>query len=464
MKPHFATPELPDADYSEGDKLIKVAEALYQPAELSHPIVLDEWQKWIIRRVLAKRPDGQWHHRINLVSIPRQNGKSVLGALLALYYLILHVPGPQVVSLASTVQQSGIVFQRLLWSIQNSPALRKRLRKATETRGMATLDGGYYRVLPSIGANLQGLALSGVVLDEAHIVNEGTFDAILIGTGQRDMSQVFIITTAGDHNSKLLKRLYEMGDDGHIGAYIWQGDPNADYDDPEIVKQQLERANPALADGRMNMDRAVEEWNLLPRTDGLRYRMNIWTEEASLRMIDANAWANAIGDGPKQDRNLIFSVDRTTDWNYVSVTAHEFDNGQHRAELVASVPALNLETLNTLLKSLARYSPQAYVFDASQLSSAGKRLRDQGFTVFNLSQNEVINAVSLALARLEQGKISVAQNDLLSHQALRAKKEKRRDGFRISRETEIGSDAFSALVYGVYVSEYLAGKELQVFL
>ena len=466
MEPHFATPELPDPDYSEGDKLIKVAEALYQPAELQRPIMLDDWQKWVLRRVLAKRPDGQWHHRINLVSIPRQNGKSVLGALMALYFTLLHEPGPQVISLASTTQQASIVFNRLLWSINNSPTLRRRLKKATETRGIATLDGGNYRVLPSISANLQGLALSGVILDECHIVNEETFDAILIGTGQRDLSQIFIITTAGDSESTLLKRLYEMANQGDIGGYIWQADDNANFDDPEVVREQLIKANPSLADGRMSIDRAVEEWNILPRDEGLRYRMNIFTDLHEERFIEPYTWAGTLKGGVESERNLVFSVDRSADWAWVSITAHSYDpNGVHKAELVASLPDMRLEALNSVLAGLARFSPQAYVFDAQSLSAAGKRLRDQGFIVYNLTHNEIVNASSLAYARLKAGKVWVQPNDLLTAHALNAKKAKKADGYRIRKgDGDQSVESFTALVNGIFVSEMLAGKALQIFL
>ena len=52
------------------------------------PLVLREWQKELIRHIFAHDETGQLKHRINLVGMPRKNGKSALGSVLALYSLI----------------------------------------------------------------------------------------------------------------------------------------------------------------------------------------------------------------------------------------------------------------------------------------------------------------------------------------------------------------------------------------
>ena len=55
-------------------------------------LVLTDWQKWLLRSVLERYPDdhpepskaGRLRYKQVVISMPRKNGKSLLGALLAL--------------------------------------------------------------------------------------------------------------------------------------------------------------------------------------------------------------------------------------------------------------------------------------------------------------------------------------------------------------------------------------------
>jgi phage terminase large subunit-like protein len=47
-------------------------------------IVVRPWQRQILRHLLARRLDGRYWHRTGLVGVARKNGKSAIGAGLAL--------------------------------------------------------------------------------------------------------------------------------------------------------------------------------------------------------------------------------------------------------------------------------------------------------------------------------------------------------------------------------------------
>lgn len=94
--PGTYTRPVENPDYSEGDRLIKLAEAVFR-FEQSDEMRLDEWQKWLVREVLQKYPAGhelagELVYKQVVVSMGRQNGKTVLGAVFALYGLILMIP------------------------------------------------------------------------------------------------------------------------------------------------------------------------------------------------------------------------------------------------------------------------------------------------------------------------------------------------------------------------------------
>ncbi len=71
--PVFYPPERDDLDFSEGERLITLAETVYKTPE-GGLITLDDWQKWVVMRVLAKvgGPDGPFRYRQSVVSMGRQ--------------------------------------------------------------------------------------------------------------------------------------------------------------------------------------------------------------------------------------------------------------------------------------------------------------------------------------------------------------------------------------------------------
>ena len=166
--------------YTDGDKLIELVKVAWKSAEHPDGIELDEWQKWLLRHVLERYPNdhplypGQLRYRQVVISMGRQNGKSLLGAILGVYGLLLHQQGAQVISIASSTEQARIIYSRVLFTILNNDYLRKRFKKATEQRGIVTLDGsGRYDVRAAKESALQGIPMSLCLFDELHIAKRG---------------------------------------------------------------------------------------------------------------------------------------------------------------------------------------------------------------------------------------------------------------------------------------------------
>ncbi len=111
--------------------------------------------------------------------MPRKNGKSLLGALFALYGLLLHEPAPEVISVAASADQAKIVYRRLKHQVDSSELLAHFFSKSTEHRGLWTKDGtGIYKVIAAKVATAQGLHPSLVVFDELHVANEDVWTAM----------------------------------------------------------------------------------------------------------------------------------------------------------------------------------------------------------------------------------------------------------------------------------------------
>lgn len=453
--PSHAPPEEPDLDYSEGEQLIKVFEATYSTPE-SDSIQLDDWQRWLFKQVLAKRPNGEYRHRVNIISMGRQNGKSLTGAAFALHGLLLQGKGRDVVSIASTTDQARIIFSRTSYAIDNSPILRRNIKKATEARGLRTNQGSTYKVMASRGSGLQGYSVSTAICDELHLLPEEAFDSLLIGIGQRPNSQIVGVTTAGDDSSTLLKRLYAQGKRNEIGFFLWEAPEDG------TMEEKLIAANPAIASGRFPMKRALEEANLLPEIDRNRYRFNKFVAGVGEPWLSNDIWANALATqgGPRGRSGLVIGVDRTPDWSWVSFTAVEYDSdqGTHRIELLASLQEPRQQTIINTIQRLARYA-DAFVFDSYAMSTIGKRVKDLGYPVWMLNGSEINQAHSLAYARFLQEKISIERNDLLTFQALAAQKVHKNDGYRLDKKSEHGTDALTAMIMGLFVAESIGDRQ-----
>ncbi|MFD6309087.1 terminase large subunit domain-containing protein, partial [Streptomyces sp. NPDC060223] len=283
--PGTYTRPLSDDFPSAGDKLTRLVELAWKSPENPKGLSLDPWQRWLIRHVLETYPDdhptypGQLRYRQVVVSMGRQNGKSVLGAIFGLFGLLQHTAGPHVISVASTADQARIIYNRVLYVIQGNASLQSRFKKTTETRGIVTKSGaGRYEVKASKGGALQGLPISMGLYDEVHITKPEMWTAMVLGTAQRANGMVLGITTAGDDESVLLKSLYEKGrraaagDESleRFGFFLWEAPEGAKVDDPDA----LIAANPSLACGRMDLEQTQNDVRTLPEMDARRYRLN----------------------------------------------------------------------------------------------------------------------------------------------------------------------------------------------
>ena len=91
MPREFPDDEDIEWDYAQADLLIELAEHVVLSPDTGKPITLLPWQKWLLREVLARHPDtGRLRHRVVVVSVGRQNGKSLIGAVLSLWGMAAH--------------------------------------------------------------------------------------------------------------------------------------------------------------------------------------------------------------------------------------------------------------------------------------------------------------------------------------------------------------------------------------
>jgi phage terminase large subunit-like protein len=462
--PTLHTQPLSDEFVTDGDKLLEVIDLAWQSPE-DRDFELDDWQRWLIRAVLERYPDdhpkypGELRYKQVVISMGRQNGKSVLGGIFGLYGMFLHGPGPEVISVASSREQADIIFQRVRYVIANNPAMSKRY-KTTTTRGIRSrIDDkpGSYLVKAGKEDALQGVTISLCLFDEIHICKPETWDAVVFGTSARKDGMVLGITTAGDSNSTLLKRLYERGrlaavgeEDERFGFFLWEAPEHLDVADPDA----LIAANPAVASGRIPLEQELSNIKNMPEEQARRYRLNQFVSSEAA-WLEQSKW-HALETGPLPHTNdVVFAVDRAENWRAATITASVKHDGKVYTAVVASVSNPDLDWLEAMCVDLwSRFGGMGFVMESATLKPLCDRLRDQGIKSEYLTQGQMANVSATVYSLVINGVVVHAGDPLLTSQVPKGVAKNIGEGWRISRKDSVGDvDALLATVMGIYAAE-----------
>lgn len=169
------------------------------------PISLEPWQVFILSTVFGwVKPDGKRRFRRSYIEVPRGNAKSTLSSALALYMLAADGEGgAEVYSLATTRDQARIVFGDAQTMARRSAGFRSRFAVNVGAHNMHVLaSGSKFEALSAEGSTLDGLNIHFGCVDELHAHKTRTvYDVVETGTGKRDNSLLWVITTAGSNRA-----------------------------------------------------------------------------------------------------------------------------------------------------------------------------------------------------------------------------------------------------------------------
>ena len=451
---HYTEP-LSEDFTTDGDKIINIVQALWRlPEKHDQLLVLTDWQKWLIRSVLERYPDnypepskaGRLRYKQVVISMPRKNGKSLLGALFAMYGMLLHEPAPEVISVAASSDQARIVYKRLKHQVDSSELLGHFFTRSTEHRGLYTKDEqGIYKVVAANAATVQGLHPSMVVFDELHVAKEDVWTAMALGSATRPDGLTIGITTAGDDTSTLLKNLYERGaraidgdeDLERFGFFCWEAPKGCSINDEQAVRN----ANPQLASGILDWEAVKNELATMPVPDARRYRLNQFVSSMNA-WIPVGAWVNLENGRPNTPQ--VFAIERTSGWEFCSiVTAELLENGNTATELVASFNNTNIDEVVKACMKLAKYG-KPFIMDSNVLDDLGIALKQKGLRVQMTSNKDLILASNNAYSRIVNKEIVHPKDDIVSMQMQRAVRKNSGDSWRIARK-DSGTDIDSAV-------------------
>jgi phage terminase large subunit-like protein len=463
--PTVWTKPLSDDFPTDGEKLSELVKVAWRSPENPEGIELDQWQDWLLKHVLERYPEGhelagQLRYRQVVISMGRQNGKSLLGGILGVYGLLLHQrSGAQVLSLASSIDQARIIYNRVLFVILNNPYLSKRFKKASESRGIVTADGtGRYDVKPAKEGALQGIPISLCLFDELHLAKQGMWGAAVLGTAQRRDGMVIGITTAGDQNSETLIDLYKTGHQAangdpeleRFGFFVWEAPKHAKVTDPEALKQ----ANPSIAAGRIPIDEVLSDMKTLPEHEARRYRLNQFISGTVQSWIANDIFRKAATKVSPDQTGGVFAVDITKNWEHATIAYANQVGDEHHTELVQTFVNTNETQLyNRLVQLYEKHVPRAIALDDRALPGLGKRLKMAGIPTYQLWTKEMSAACSVVYALLSTGRGRHNNDPLLIAQSPNGVAKYSGETWLISRKESTGDiDALMATIMALYVS------------
>ena len=268
------------------------------------PFKLLPWQEKIIRDVFGTvREDDPTMRQYTTayIEIPKKQGKSELGAAIALNMLANDGEWKaEVYSCASDRQQAAIVFDVAVDMVRQSPALMKRIKIIPSMKRMVYQPtGSIYQVLSSEVATKHGLNVSACIFDELHTQpTRALYDVMTQGSGDaRKQPLWFFLTTAGtDRNSicwevhqKALDIIEGRKIDPRFYPVIFGLPDDADW----TSEENWHRANPSLGH-TITIDKVRDAFRKAQETPAdenqfRQLRLNQWVKQ-SIRWMPMDKW------------------------------------------------------------------------------------------------------------------------------------------------------------------------------
>ena len=297
----------------------------------------------------------------------RQNGKSTLAQVLALFFL--YVRGVAlVIGTAQNLDIAEEVWAGAVDIAEDVPELAEEIERINKTNGKKALElyGGYrYKVQAANRRGGRGLSGDLVIMDELREHQTwAAWGAITKTTLARKYAQVWALSNAGDATSVVLRHLRYMahvalgnpdqlanvlgdpadGDDQpqtdeSLGVFEWSAPPGCALDDEDGIAQ----ANPSL--GHTITMRAI--LSALRTDPEWVYRTEVlcqWEERLTEGPFPKGAWEAGLDPNSHiaEDADLTWCIDVAGDRSHAHIAvAGEREDGNLHGEIAATRPGVD---------------------------------------------------------------------------------------------------------------------------
>lgn len=363
----------------------------------SYGLVLDAFQENVLEGAMGERADGAWSAKQIGVSLPRQNGKGAIIEARELAGLLLFGEQTMIHS-AHEIRTSQVGFQRIKAYFDNYDDLRRKVASigsAVAREYIRLRTGQELKFVTRSKSAIRGFSADCLLLDEAQILTDQSWEAILYTVSARPNHQIWLLGTPPLNLSDgiVFDRFRNRGLEGkdHRSAWFeWSAPPQCDLDDP----MSWAAANPALG-GRVSYDNVIAERAVASDEGFARERLGMWSDVSSQRVISADSWA-AVAQSNLVDRGgevaVAFDVSPNRSTATIASAAWTVD-GLPYVDVVESRRGEPDWGVQRFVDICQRHDVRAVVIDgASAAFSLVDILRQRGLTV------TVTNARQMAAA------------------------------------------------------------------
>lgn len=283
-------------------------------------ITLLPWQRWLLIHALELRPDGLYRYRTVVVLVARQNGKTLVMMVLALWHI--YVRGSKtVIGTAQDLTNAEKAWGEAVEMAQGVPELEEEIARIVEQRGQKSLmleSGEQYRVAAASRRGARGFTGDLVLLDELR--EHQSWDAWSSSTKTtlaRAEAQVWCLSNAGDATSIVLRYLRTL-------AHQALGWPDGNDDEP-VLGDAGDLAQEDLDDGD---SLGLFEWSAPPGC--ARNDRDAWAQANP--SLNHTITERAIAAAMRTDPVSVFLVEVLCRW-LSTADAGPFPEGKWQATL-----------------------------------------------------------------------------------------------------------------------------------
>jgi phage terminase large subunit-like protein len=249
---------------------------------------------------------GFRRYRIAYIEIPKKNGKSAMCSGLALYLLAAdEEPGAEVYCAAADRDQAGIVYREASAMAKSCKILKDYIHASDSIKNLALPStNSFLRAISRESTTAEGLNIHGLIFDELHAQKtRDLWDTLRYGGASRDDPMIISITTAGYDRESICWEQHDYAckvrdgiiQDDTFFPYIRAAEEGDDWTDPEVWK----KANPSWKETFSEED-FLQAFNEAKESSAKensfkRYRLNIWTEQAT-RWLKMASWDKCAGE------------------------------------------------------------------------------------------------------------------------------------------------------------------------
>jgi hypothetical protein len=393
---------VPSCVRSSGDEAVELARMA--------GLTLDGWQEFVLAQSLGETEAQRWAAFEVGLSCARQNGKNEI--LVARELAGLFLLGERLlIHTAHEAVTSNEAFRRLLDVIEDTPSFMRRVKDIKKGKGQEGLElknGQRIQFKTRTKSAGRGFTADLLVLDEAMIIPESSYGALLPTLSARPNSQIWFTGSAVDK---------EVHEDGVVFARVRergiQGDPSLAYfefsapgDNPSVMSDdELDSldnwalANPGLG-VRISADHVGKERRSMdPRTFAVeRLGVGDWPRTDGLDgvVITPEDWARCIDPESRKTGSVCFSLDVSPDRAYGAIGVSGWrQDGRVHVEVVEHRRGTGW-MVDRMVELVIAHKPLAVILDASGAVASlvpelveGLRESDNGNLLLSLPEKEL---------------------------------------------------------------------------